>query len=65
MPQRKDASGWKDSVTGPTAPLGLGDTVAPLQQSPELGMKRKAEVVLQLGDLTSRCRRPKGSVIRR
>lgn len=64
MPQRKDAAGRKDSVTKPTAPLGLDDTVAPLQQSPELGMKRKAEVVLQVGDLSSLCRRPKGSVIR-
>ncbi|GHF50682.1 hypothetical protein GCM10018783_19110 [Streptomyces griseosporeus] len=64
MPQRKDASGRKDSVTRPTALLRLDDTVAPLQQSPEFGMKRKAEVVLQLGDLSSLCRRPKGSVIR-
>jgi hypothetical protein len=64
MPQRKEASGRKDYGTGPAAPLRLGDTVAPLQQSSELGMKSKAEVVLQLGDLTVFRRRAKGSVIR-
>jgi len=64
MPQRQNASGREDSRLRSAVSLWLGDAVSPFQQSPERGMKGKAQVTLQLGELDSRCWRPKGGVIR-
>ncbi|MCT9010995.1 hypothetical protein N4G66_40480 [Streptomyces rhizosphaerihabitans] len=64
MAQRQNVASRENSWLGSTVRLGLDNTVPPLQQPPELRMKGETQLLLQLSDLSSRCRRPKCGVIR-